>query len=394
MKRDKRMKRVFLIVLDSVGIGEAPDSALFGDEGANTLKSALETGTLEAKNMRALGLGNIEGVDYLEPAEAPLASVARMRELSNGKDTTVGHWEITGHISSRPLPTFPDGFPKDIIDMIREVSGREVLCNKTYSGTAVIDDYGREALENNALIVYTSADSVLQIAAHTDTLPLEELYRICSELREHLVDEKNRVGRIIARPFVSEGEGFKRTADRRDYSLAPPALLLPEAVKKAGLSSIAIGKISDIFAGVGFTESERTHSNRDGMAALERYIDTDFEGLCFLNLVDFDMLWGHRRDALSYARGLCEFDEWLGKIIPKLKSGDIIMITADHGCDPAFEKTTDHTREYTPLLAYSKDISPENFGTRDSFADIAATIAELLGIEFDCDGRAMDLHFN
>ena len=394
MKLDGKIKRVFLIVLDSVGIGEAPDSDMFGDVGSNTLKSAWRTGQLDAKNMLSIGLGNIDGLDYLGGVENFSGVFARMQERSQGKDTTVGHWEIAGHISKNPLPTFPDGFPEDMLDIIRKISGREVLCNKTYSGTAVINDYGKEAVESGALIVYTSADSVLQIAAHVDTVPLDELYRICSELRERFTDEKYGVGRIIARPFTNSENGFNRTSDRRDYSLKPPAVLLPEAIKNSGLSSIAVGKISDIFANVGFSESVRSHGNREGMELTEKYIDADFEGLCFVNLVDFDMLWGHRRDADAYARGLSEFDTWLGAILPRLKDNDLLIVTADHGCDPSFYKTTDHTREYTPFLAYSKNIVPENFGTRSSFADIAATVAALFGIDFACDGEAMELKFN
>ena len=389
-----KVKRVFLIVLDSVGIGAAPDADIFGDVGSNTFESAWRTGALNVKNMCALGLGNIDGIDYLTATERQTASVARMRESSLGKDTTVGHWEIAGHISKNPLPTFPEGFPEDVLDMIKLISGREVLCNRPYSGTAVIDDYGKEAVDKNALIVYTSADSVLQIAAHTDKVPLEELYRICSELREKLTGEKYGIGRIIARPFATVEGAFKRTADRRDYSLKPPVRLLPEAVMRAGLDSISVGKIIDIFAEVGFTESVRTHSNREGMERTEEYIDTDFKGLCFVNLVDFDMLWGHRRDAKAYANGLSEFDAWLGRVLPKLRDDDILMITADHGCDPSFDKTTDHTREYTPLLVYSKRLIPENFGTRDSFADIAATVAELLCVDLECDGKAMSFKFD
>lgn len=390
----QRIKRVFLIVLDSVGAGEAPDAAAFGDKGAHTLRSVFESGCLRIDNLRKMGIGNIDGLSFLGTTDKPLASVARMRERSRGKDTTVGHWEIAGHISSAPLPTFPQGFPENILEIIRKISGREILCNKTYSGTAVIADYGREALEGGALIVYTSADSVLQIAAHTDAVPLEELYRICRELRAELTDEASGVGRIIARPFVSDGDGFKRTPDRRDYSLEPPARLLPQAVKEGGLSSISVGKISDIFADIGFTESKRTHSNDEGMEIAESYMEEDFSGLCFINLVDFDMQWGHRRDAEGYARGLSRFDEWLGKACPKLREDDLLMITADHGCDPCFTKSTDHTREYTPFIAYGKGISPVNFGTRDSFADIGATVAQLLGVDLACDGQPMEIIFN
>ena len=387
-----KAKRVFLIVLDSVGAGEMPDSASFGDIGVNTLRSVYNSGKLSIPNLVSMGIGNIEGLSFLGKTDTPSAAVARMSERSMGKDTTVGHWEIAGYVSASPLPTFPNGFPEEILEKIRKASGRELLCNSTYSGTAVIADYGKEAKEKGALIIYTSADSVLQIAAHVDVVPLEELYRICETLRAELTGEKDGVGRIIARPFVDgEDGGFKRTADRRDYSLAPPAALLPEALKAAGKDSISVGKISDIFAGVGFTEAQRTHGNEEGMAVTSEYLSKDFNGLCFVNLVDFDMTWGHRRDAQGYAEGLSVFDRWLGDAIAELRDDDVLMITADHGCDPAYLSTTDHTREYTPLLIYGKKVVPVNFGTRECFADISATVAELLGVEFDGAGKAIEL---
>lgn len=387
------VKRVFLIVLDSVGAGEAPDAAAFGDVGAHTLRSVWKTGKLDIENLCRLGIGNIDGLDFLGKTDEPTAGLARMREASMGKDTTVGHWEIAGHISAAPLPTFPDGFPEGILARIREISGREILCNKPYSGTEVIADYGGEALRTGALIVYTSADSVLQIAAHTDAVPLDELYRICFTLRGELTDSESGVGRIIARPFVGTDGGFVRTADRHDYSLKPPARLLPQAVKESGLESIAVGKISDIFADVGFTESVRTHSNREGMELAEKYMRKDFRGLCFINLVDFDMSWGHRRDAEGYARGLNEFDGWLGRALPLIGNDDLLIITADHGCDPSFTKTTDHTREYTPLIIYGGACVPKNYGTRNSFADIGATVAHLLGVSLDSDGEVIEINF-
>ena len=389
----KKINRVFLIVLDSVGAGEAPDSRAFGDDGANTLRSVWETGRLKIDNLCRLGIGNIEGLSFLGTTECPLASVARMREASLGKDTTVGHWEIAGHISQAALPTFPCGFPQSILEKIKRIAGREILCNKPYSGTQVLADYGVEALEKKALIVYTSADSVLQIAAHTEAVELLEIYRICEELRRELTGKDEGVGRIIARPFVSCDGGFKRTSDRRDFSLSPPDNLLPDALKKQGFDSIAVGKIRDIFADVGFTRTSATHSNKEGMDITERYIKEDFNGLCFVNLVDFDMLWGHRRDADAYAKGLMGFDTWLGKALPMLSENDLLIITADHGCDPCFLKTTDHTREYTPFLAYSKAIEPQNFGTRDSFSDISATIANALGLDFECDGIPLDFKY-
>lgn len=386
-------KRVFLIVLDSVGAGEMPDAAAFGDTGAHTLRSVYETGKLNIPTLRSLGIGNIDGLSFLGTTEKPLASVAKMSERSLGKDTTVGHWEIAGYVSSSPLPTFPEGFGEDILDKVRRISGRELLCNKPYSGTAVINDYGKEAKEKNAIIIYTSADSVLQLAVQVNgVMELDELYRICGELRADLVTESDGVGRIIARPYVEDENGeYKRTADRRDYSLTPPITVLPEAVKNSGKASISVGKISDIFAGIGFTEEHRTHSNREGMEITSKIAKKDFEGLCFVNLVDFDMTWGHRRDPEGYAAGLCEFDAWLSGFISQLRDDDVLMITADHGCDPKYQKTTDHTREYTPLVIYGKNIKPKNYGTRESFADISATVADLLDVDFDTVGKAIEL---
>lgn len=388
-----KAKRVFLIVLDSFGIGGALDASEFGDEGAHTLRSVWSAGA-RLDTLRALGIAYVDGLSFLGAEREMLASVARMREASAGKDTTIGHWEIAGHISRTPLPTFPNGFDGDIIEKIEKISQREVLCNKPYSGTAVINDFGAQAVERGALIVYTSADSVLQIAAHVDVVPLDELYRICTELRGELVGEKNGVGRIIARPFKGNSQdGFVRTLDRRDYSLEPPVMLLPEAVKRSGLLSVAIGKISDIFAGIGFDERCLTHSNAEGMERTREYIRRDFRGLCFVNLVDFDMLFGHRRDTRGYADAIEKFDAWLSGILSELGEDDVIMITADHGCDPDFLKTTDHTREDVPLIIYGKRIVPKQYGTRNSFSDIAATVAQLLGVNFSGDGEAIDLEF-
>lgn len=375
-------KRVFLIVLDSLGAGEAPDAKAFFDEGAHTLRTLYKTGTLKINTLKSLGIGNIDGLDFFGKNEKAIASVARLRERSNGKDTIVGHWEIAGHISKNPLPTFPCGFPTSILDKIEKISGRELLCNKTYSGTKVIEDYGAEALEKAALIVYTSADSVLQIAAHTSVVPLEELYGICSTLRGELVSAEESVGRIIARPFTTDSNGnFVRESNRKDFSLVPPKGLLPERVKESGFESIAIGKINDIFSGVGFTQTRITHSNEEGMAYLDEYVLEDFCGLCFANLVDFDMLWGHRRDAEAYANGLNVFDAWLSKFTKKLCEGDTVIIVADHGCDPGFDKSTDHTREYVPYIEYSKNEPVKNYGTVDGFGFVADRILTLLGIK-------------
>lgn len=388
-----KAKRVFLIVLDSVGAGEMPDAPLFGDIGVHTLQSVWETNKLNIPNLVKLGIGNIDGLDFLGKVENPMASVARMTERSAGKDTTVGHWEIAGYVSTSPLPTFPNGFDESILEKVRRISGRTLLCNKPYSGTAVINDYGKEAKEKKAVIIYTSADSVLQLAAQVNgVMELDELYAICEQLRKELTSKNDRVGRIIARPYIEDENGnFVRTADRRDYSLAPPTILLPEAVKRSGKDSIAIGKISDIFAGVGFTASERTHSNYEGMNATERFIKADFSGLCFTNLVDFDMCWGHRRDPVSYANGLNEFDVWLGKVLPAFREDDVLMITADHGCDPKYTKTTDHTREYTPLIIFGHNVPHINFGTRSGFSDISATIAKLLNIDFTTEGQPIEI---
>lgn len=374
-------KRVFLIVLDSLGAGEAPDATDFGDVGAHTLKSLYKTGSLKIDTLNSLGLSSVDGLDFLGVSAKPMASVARLCEKSRGKDTVVGHWEIAGHISEHQFPTFPNGFPDTVLEKVRKISGREILCNKPYSGTKVIEDYGREAYAKGALIVYTSADSVLQIAAHIDIVLLEELYRICSELRGELVGREYGVGRIIARPFITDSNGgFIRTSDRRDFSLLPPQNLLPECVKNSGLESISIGKIKDIFANVGFTQSYITHSNEEGMACLDECADSYFSGLCFANLVDFDMLWGHRRDAVAYANGLNRFDAWLAQFIKKLKIDDTLIITADHGCDPNFFKTTDHTREYVPYIEFSVSDIPKNYGTVSGFDFVARNIITMLGI--------------
>ena len=382
------MKRVFLIVLDSLGAGEAPDAAGFGDTGAFTLKSIWQTGKLTIPNLLRMGIGTIPGLSFLGETAAPAACVARLTEASQGKDTTIGHWELAGHISAEPLPTFPQGFPESFLAELTRRVGRGVLCNRPYSGTAVIRDYGAEHLRTGSLIVYTSADSVLQIAAHTDVVPLEELYAICETAREMLTGALG-VGRVIARPFTGAVGQFVRTGDRRDYSLEPPVSMLPDAVSLAGLEAIAVGKIVDIFAGRGFTRTFRTHSNEEGMALTGQLATQDFSGLCFVNLVDFDMLWGHRRDAIGYAEGLNAFDRWLGDFIQRLHEDDVLMITADHGCDPGFLATTDHTREYVPFLMYGTGIAPGSLGTRKSFADVAATVCDLLRVPFACDGESM-----
>ena len=382
------MKRVFLFVLDSCGIGAMPDSAEFGDVGVNTLRSCAGSEKFSVPNMIASGLGNIDGVAYLPKADAPKGAVARLTEASMGKDTTIGHWEIAGIISPEPLPTYPEGFPQEVLDAFSEATGRGCLCNLPYSGTDVIRDYGQEQLDTGKWIVYTSADSVFQVAAHEALIPLEELYDACHKARK-ILRGKHGVGRVIARPFVGDSvNGFKRTANRHDYSLEPPARTMLDAIKAAGLDSIAVGKIHDIFAGFGDTEYVYNKSNANGMEHADRYAAQDFHGLCFVNLVDFDMLYGHRRDIDGYANALTEFDTWLGTFLEKLGEEDLVMITADHGCDPAYTATTDHTREYVPLLVLGKQVKPVNLGTRASFADIAATVTELLGVEYDTPGKS------
>ena len=363
------MKRVFLIVLDSLGIGEAPDASDFGDEGANTLLSAHKTGQLKIPNLISLGLGNIDGVTFLDKANSPLAAHGRLREISAGKDTTIGHWEIAGIHSKTPLPTYPCGFPEKIISKFEQKTGRKVICNKAYSGTEVIRDFGEEHIKTGALIVYTSADSVFQIAAHEDTVPVEQLYEYCKTAREILVGE-HAVGRVIARPFITEGGKFVRTANRRDFSLEAPRETMLDAISKQGLSVIAVGKISDIFAGRGITEEIHTSGNTDGLGVTLGLAKKDFSGLAFINLVDFDSKYGHRQDATGYARAICEFDSWLPKFLSVMKEDDALIITADHGCDPS-DNSTDHTREYTPLLVYGKTVSAENLGTKSSFTNVS-----------------------
>lgn len=380
------MKRVFLIVLDSCGIGEEPDAAEFGDKDCNTLKRISQSPYFAGKNMISLGLGNIDGVDYLGKVANPAASVARMREKSRGKDTTVGHWEIAGLISPSPLPTYPNGFPDDVLEAFSAATGRGVLCNKPYSGTEVIKDYGEEHMKTGKLIVYTSADSVFQIAAHEDVVPVETLYEYCRAARGILTG-KNAVGRVIARPFTGEYP-FVRTANRHDFSLEPPSDTLLDALKKNGKDVYAIGKIYDIFAGRGITEHVFTRSNTEGMQKTLEALDKDFDGLCFTNLVDFDMLYGHRQDIDGYAKAFAEFDGWLPSFTSKMRDDDVLMITADHGCDPG-DASTDHSREYTPFIVYSRSLPAKNYGTRSTFADIAATVARLLDTGFGCAGTSL-----
>ena len=382
------MKRVFLFVLDSCGCGEMPDAASFGDHGVNTLKSCSTSDKLHIPNMLAYGLGNIDTVDFLPKTAQQKGACARLKEASMGKDTTIGHWEIAGIVSPDPLPTYPNGFPEELLKPFREATGRGVLANAPWSGTEVINKYGEEHMKTGDLIVYTSADSVFQIAAHENIVPPEQLYEYCRIARKLLVG-KHGVGRVIARPFIGNAkDGFTRTSNRHDFSLEPPAETMLDAVKAAGLDSIGVGKIYDIFAHRGTTEYTYTKGNTDGLNKTMAYADRDFHGLCFINLVDFDMLYGHRRNIDGYAAALTEFDGWLAEFMEKLGEDDIVMITADHGCDPAYTETTDHTREYVPLLIAGKQVKPVNLGTRMSFADIAATVTELLGVDFKTPGKS------
>ena len=369
--------RVFVIVLDSFGIGAAPDAADFGDAGANTIKGVAGTGILSLPNMTSLGLGNIDGVDAIGKVETPKATYARLEERSRGKDTTTGHWEMAGIISESPMPTFPNGFPRELLDAFEAKVGRGTLCNLPYSGTDVIRDYGKEHVETGKLIVYTSADSVFQVAAHEEIVPVDELYAICRTAREMLTGEYG-VGRVIARPFIGTAPDFKRTENRRDFSLLPPKDTMLNKLSAAGLDVIGVGKIGDIFAMSGLTETHPTHNNNEGMAKAYELLDRDFHGLCFVNLVDFDMKYGHRQDAVGYAEALNAFDSWLGTAMPKLRPDDVLIITADHGCDPT-DESTDHTREYVPFLMYGENIPEENLGTISGFDYISNTVCRLLG---------------
>ncbi len=381
------MKRVFLIVLDSFGIGAMPDSENYGDIGVNTLGSISKSENFKIKNLRTLGLFNIDGVICGEKVNNHTAAICRLAEMSAGKDTTIGHWEISGVVSDKPLPTYPDGFPKKVLDEFSHRTGRKVICNKPYSGTEVIKDYGDEHVKTGALIVYTSADSVFQIAAHEEVVPLEQLYDYCRIAREILVGEHG-VGRVIARPFVGENGNYKRTSNRHDFSLEPPCKTMLDFIKAAPLDTISIGKIYDIFAGKGISEYVYTTGNRDGMAKTLAYAKRDFNGLCFTNLVDFDMLYGHRNDVDGYAAALSEFDAWLDNFLPLLRDDDMLIITADHGCDPAYTVSTDHSREYVPLIVYGKSVKNINLGTRKGFCDIGKTVCDYLNITADIAGKS------
>ena len=388
----KKVKRVFLIVLDSLGIGAAPDAADFGDGACNTLLSLVRSDGFAAPHLASLGLFSVAGIKDAPAAAAlraaaPQGAFARLQEKSRGKDTTTGHWEMAGIVSSQPMPTYPEGFPPEIIAALEESIGRKLICNKPYSGTQVICDYGREHIETGALIVYTSADSVLQLAAHEAIVPREELYEACRKARAVMCGEHG-VGRVIARPFVGVYPNYERTAGRHDFSLAPPPTVL-DALKDAGLAAIGVGKIADIFAGRGLTKSLGTNEdNADGMKKTRALLGEDFTGLAFVNLVDFDMIFGHRRDIPGYAHAVMAFDAWLGGFLEAMAADDVLLITADHGCDPG-APGTDHTREYVPLLACGAAVrAGVDLGTRPSFADIAATIAEIFRVKLETQGKS------
>ncbi len=382
-------KRIFIIVMDSVGIGEAPDAEKFGDKGADTFGHIAERmNGLDMPNMGRLGLSNISELKGIKKAEKPLAFYTKMMEASNGKDTMTGHWEIMGLNIQTPFRVFPEGFPNELISELEKRTGRKVIGNKPASGTEILDELGEQHMKTGDMIVYTSADSVLQIAAHEEIIPLDELYKICKIARELTLDEKYMVGRIIARPFLGEPGNFKRTANRHDYALKPFERTVMSELKDAGYDVIAIGKISDIYDGEGVTKSLRTVSNMDGMDKLVETLDMDFTGISFLNLVDFDALYGHRRDPEGYGKALEEYDARLPEVIAKMTEDDLLMITADHGNDPV-APGTDHTREYVPLLVYSKKVSEgKELPLRETFADLGATVAENFNVKMPKYGKS------
>ena len=384
------MKRVFIVVLDSVGVGDLPDADVYGDVGSHTLYAASASKYFDMPNMKKLGFFHIDGVKEKFPEigeDTPFEGVvARMAEKSKGKDTTTGHWEIAGVISEKPFPTYPKGFPEEILKPFEEKTGRKILCNLPYSGTDVIRDYGKEHVETGALIVYTSADSVFQIAAHEEVVPLQELYHYCEIARE-LLTGKHAVGRVIARPFIGTAPDYKRTSNRHDFSLIPPTTMMDQ-MKEKGLDVLGVGKINDIFASKGITDTVRTHDNAEGIEMLIERTGRDFEGLCFVNLVDFDMIYGHRNDVDGYAKALTYYDEQLPRILEGLREEDILIVTADHGCDPS-TPSTDHSREYIPMVVYGEKVKKGvNLGTRTSFSDIAATILEYFNVEQKVSGTS------
>lgn len=376
------MKRVIWIVIDSVGIGELPDADRFGDKGANTIENIIKSqGQINMPNLIKLGIGNIDGTKLINKVENPIGAFGKCTEISQGKDTTTGHWEMAGIVVDKPFKTFPDGFPKDIIDEFEQKIGRKVVGNKPESGTVILDEYGEHQMATGDVIVYTSADSVFQIAAHEEVIPLEELYSMCRIARE-IMSGDNAVARIIARPYVGDKKGnFERTSNRRDYSVNPFGVTVLDNIKASGQDVIAVGKIEDIFNGVGITEAVHTKDNMDGVDKTIEYIKKDNKGLIYTNLVDFDSKYGHRRDPNGYKKAIEEFDLRLPEIIDSLKEDDILIINADHGNDPTFSGT-DHTREYIPLIVYGDKVKKGvNLGIRESFCDIGATVADILNVD-------------
>ena len=381
------INRVFVIVLDSYGIGHAPDAADFGDEGANTLGTIRRSKEYHTPHMEMLGLFCIDGVEPIENQPPLMGAFGRLTEASRGKDTTIGHWEIAGIISEKPLPTYPDGFPQEVLDELEKATGRGILCNKPYSGTQVIADYGEEHMKTGKLIVYTSADSVLQIAAHEDVVPLETLYDYCHRAREIMLGEHS-VGRVIARPFVGTPGNFTRTPHRHDYSLEPPAQTMMDVIVENGMDTLGVGKIFDIFAGKNIQRTVSITYNVDGMEKTLEFQKEDFHGLCFVNLVDFDMLYGHRNDIEGYAKAATVFDEQLGTFLERMREDDVLFITADHGCDPGYPGT-DHTREQIPVMVCGAAVKAGvNLGTGNTYANIGATVLDMLGLKGNIKGES------
>ncbi len=381
--------RVFLTVLDSLGIGELPDAELYGDKGSDTLNSIHASKEFNAPNLTSMGLFNVDGTPDCG-VQSPTAAYCRFMEASAGKDTVTGHWEMCQVISERPFPTYPEGFPQEVINEFEKLTGMKTLCNRPYSGTEVIKDYGEESIRDNKLIIYTSADSVFQIAAHEDYVPISKLYEYCEIARKMLKGEHG-VGRVIARPFNGEIGNFKRTSNRHDYSLVPPKTTL-DVLKENGKDVISVGKIKDIFAGSGITESYPGATNPVAMASLEDVLKKDFDGLCFTNLVDFDAVYGHRNNIDGYAKAVSDFDIFMNTVYENLRDDDIFIITSDHGCDPA-TPSTDHSREHTFGLFYGKKVNPVNMGTLSSFASLGKTICSLLGVENNLPGEDVSKFF-
>lgn len=375
------INRVVLIVLDSVGIGELPDAAEYGDNGSNTVGNIVKVcGSIDMPNLSRLGIGKIDGVDYIAIPQKIEGCYGKMTEVSKGKDTITGHWEIAGLQLEYPFPTYPQGFSEEILEKFQKLTGRGVLANCTASGTEIIKEYGEEHMNTGKLIVYTSADSVFQIAAHEEIVPLEELYRICQIARD-MLQGKDMVGRVIARPFIGQPGGFSRTANRRDFAAEPTSETILDKIKQKGLDVIAVGKIEDIFSKKGITQAEHTKSNMEGVDVTLNYMKKQSNGIIFTNLVDFDMVFGHRNNPEGYKKAIEEFDRRLPEIISEMREDDLLIITADHGCDPT-TASTDHSREYVPILIYGQRIKRDvNLGTRKTFSDIASTIADIFDID-------------